>query len=79
MTIWHVEALDQARDGHWDAAHERVQAASDALSCRIHGYLHRVEGDLGNARYWYRRAGEALPDNTLEEELRRLYALAGGD
>lgn len=40
-------------------------------------YLHREEGDLGNAGYWYRRAGIDMPDNTLQEELERLYRLAG--
>jgi hypothetical protein len=40
--------------------------------------LHREEGDPGNAGYWYRRAGVAMPDNTLEEELERLYGLARG-
>lgn len=69
-------ALEYARDGRWDSAHRLVQTASDRLSCLVHGYLHRVEGDLGNAGYWYRRAGEPLPDNGLEEEWSRLYSLA---
>lgn len=72
----HRKALDLARDGCWDEAHELVQSSSDTLSCLIHAYLHREEGDLGNAGYWYRRAGEPMPDNTLEEELNRLYRLA---
>jgi hypothetical protein len=46
------------------------------MSCLIHAYLHRVEGDLGNARYWYAEAGEKMPKNTLEEELKRLFSLA---
>lgn len=49
-----------------------VQPYTDTLSCLIHGYLHRVEGDLSNARYWYRRAGEDMPDNSLDREMRRL-------
>jgi len=73
MACDHFKALDLAKDGNWDAAHELVQPHSDRMSCLIHGYLHRVEGDLGNARYWYRRADEEMPDNTLEEELSRLY------
>jgi hypothetical protein len=42
----------------------------------VHGYLHRVEGDEGNAAYWYRRAGKSLPANSLPEEFDRLYELA---
>jgi hypothetical protein len=45
----------------------------------IHGYLHREEGDDGNASYWYSQVGQALPDNTLEEEFERLYQMAGSD
>lgn len=76
MTALHKQALKLAQAGQWDAAHRLVQDAADPLSCRIHGYLHRVEGDLGNAGYWYRRAGEALPENTLDVEFRRLSGLA---
>ena len=68
-----VKALDLVKDEKWDEAHSLIQQHSDRLACLIHGYLHRVECDLGNAGYWYRRAGEDLPDNSLEEELRRLY------
>jgi hypothetical protein len=45
------------------------------MACLIHGYLHRVEGDPGNAEYWYKRAEVTIPDNTLEQEWQRLYAL----
>ena len=34
----------------------------------VHAYLHRVEGDLGNAGYWYRQAGRAPFDGTLDDE-----------
>lgn len=74
----HLKALDLARDGHWDAAHELIQSRSEDLACLIHAYLHRQEGDLGNARYWYRRAGAEIPENSLEEEWQRLYRLATG-
>lgn len=58
--------------GDWHAAHRLVQIHSDTFSCLIHGYLHRDEGDLGNAAYWYHRAGEEMPANTVAEELERL-------
>jgi hypothetical protein len=71
----HRKALDLAREGKWRKAHEIVQAHSDPLSCLIHAYVHRVEGDLENARYWYGQAGETMPANSLQEELARLYGL----
>lgn len=79
MTSVHLKALDLAREGRWDEAHQLVQSSSDQLACLIHAYLHREEGDSGNAGYWYRRAGVDMPDNTLEQELARLYRLAEGD
>lgn len=78
MTCDHRKALELARDGRWDAAHRLVQDYADELSCLVHAWLHRVEGDNGNAAYWYRRAGEPVPDNTLDEEWRRLADRAGG-
>lgn len=77
MAHHHATALRLALDGDWHASHRQIQAHDDELSCLIHGYLHRVEGDLANAGYWYRRAGSTLPDNTLEQELARLEALCG--
>ena len=74
MTADHQKALDLAKTGHWEEAHAIAQKHGDELSCQIHGYLHRVEGDLGNARYWYGQGNSALPDNTLEEEWARLSA-----
>lgn len=71
----HIHALNLASEGKWDEAHRLIQEHSDARSCLIHGYLHRVEGDLDNAGYWYRRAGETMPENTLQEEVKRLYEL----
>ena len=75
MSIDHIKALNLAKEGKWDEAHRLVQSFSDRQSCLIHGYLHRVEGDFGNARYWYNQANEKMPDNTLDEELDRLYQL----
>jgi hypothetical protein len=74
MSPDYLQALELARDGEWDKAHELVQAHEEPTAYLIHGYLHRVEGDLGNAGYWYRLAGEPMPDNTLAEEWDRLYA-----
>lgn len=78
MPCDHQQVLALAQANQWEAAHAMVQKHSDALSCQIHGYLHRVEGDLGNASYWYRRGNSPLPENTLEEEWVRLQRLLHG-
>jgi hypothetical protein len=54
--------------GDWDLAHQQVDHLSDAESAWVHAYLHRKEGDTGNADYWYRRAGKARPATSLAEE-----------
>ena len=78
MTCDYIKALDLAKQGKWDEAHRLVQPYSDEWSCLIHGYLHRVEGDLGNAHYWYKRAKTDMPENSLEDEFYRLYSLVEG-
>ena len=45
-----------AGKGDWDKAHNLVMDEEDTDCAWVHAYLHRVEGDLDNARYWYRRA-----------------------
>jgi hypothetical protein len=72
----HKQALQLIQNDDWDAAHRLIQDYSDPLSCQIHGYLHRVEGDLSNASYWYQRADFTVPKNTVAEELNRLLTLA---
>jgi hypothetical protein len=54
--------------GDWDNAHEIVQETSGFDGDWIHAYLHRKEGDLGNASYWYSRVGKNLPNINLDEE-----------
>lgn len=57
-------------DGHgdWHAAHDLVNDLEDSTACWVHAYLHRKEGDIGNADYWYRRSGKKRPDISLAEE-----------
>ena len=76
MECDYIKALDLACEGSWGESHELVQQYSDKLSCLIHAYLHRVEGNISNAKYWYMRAGVDMPNNTLEDELDRLYEMA---
>jgi len=53
-----LKAVEQALAGDRDAAHQLVQQyESDATAAWIHAVLHKIEGDLANARYWYHRAG----------------------
>ncbi len=47
--------------GNWNAAHRIVQEDETALACWGHGIVHIMEGDLANARYWYRRARRRFP------------------
>jgi len=61
-------ALWQDSRGDWTAAHETAQEIEDATGSWIHAYLHRKEGDLGNARYWYQRAGKPECRAPLDEE-----------
>jgi len=54
--------------GDWTRAHEWAQRQEDAAGAWVHAYLHRKEGDLENARYWYRRAGKAESTEPLAGE-----------
>ena len=61
--------------GEWKAAHLLVQKDASSLGCWAHGIVHLVEGDLDNAKYWYRRAHRALPHgNTVNAEIAALKA-----
>ena len=56
-----IRAVDLAIAGDWDGAHAIAQQdEEDATACWLHAILHKIEGDAGNARYWYRRAGQAF-------------------
>ncbi len=54
-----LQALWRDAKGDWDGAHPLAQVDESAAGCWVHAYLHRKEGDAGNAAYWYRRAGKA--------------------
>ncbi|MBR0679196.1 hypothetical protein GXW74_01755 [Roseomonas eburnea] len=54
--------------GDWDRAHGHAQAVEDAAGAWVHAYLHRREGDLANAGYWYRRAGRSPAAGPLDGE-----------
>jgi hypothetical protein len=72
-------AVDLAFAGDWDGAHAIAQReGSDPLFCWLHACLHKIEGDVGNSRYWYAKAGrhfETHGDTT--EELQAIRAAVG--
>jgi hypothetical protein len=67
-----VRALWHDARGDWDAAHAIAQDIDDAEGAWVHAYLHRKEGDLTNARYWYRRAGKPEAKGALDSEWERI-------
>lgn len=73
VALWH-----DAKDD-WAAAHDVAQRVADEDGAWIHAYLHRKEGDISNAAYWYRRAGRPVASGSLESEWQTLAAafLAG--
>ncbi len=54
--------------GDWTRAHECAQQDESPTGSIVHAYLHRKEGDLSNARYWYNRAGRSPAAGSLDEE-----------
>lgn len=70
-----VAALWHDAKGDWDTAHQIAQDVDDADGAWVHAYLHRKEGDEGNAAYWYRRAGRPVAMHlSLEEEWLQIAA-----
>jgi len=67
-----LAALWWAAKGDWDRAHKIVQDEADADAAWVHAYLHRVEGDLSNAGYWYRQAGRPVARDSLQTEWERI-------
>lgn len=64
----YLQALWYDAKGDWDKAHDIVQDIHSNTGSWIHAYLHRKEGDNGNARYWYSMAGKPFPSISQEEE-----------
>ena len=63
-----LAALWWAAKGEWDKAHTLVMNDDSREAAWVHAYLHRVEGDLGNAAYWYHTAGRPVFDGALNKE-----------
>ena len=68
-----LQAIDLLENGDWDGAHRIAQESSDNTGCWLHAVLHKMDGDMGNARYWYTRINRLdLVDNDPEQELKKL-------
>ena len=62
VALWHDGK------GDWKRAHEVAQDVDDETGAWVHAYLHRKEGDLSNAAYWYNRAGKPTAKSALPAE-----------
>ena len=56
-------AIGYLKQGDWKQAHEIVQSDESTFGCWAHGIVHMLEGDVANARYWYRRAHRSYPES----------------
>jgi hypothetical protein len=63
-----LRALWLGLQGQWAEAHEIAQAEDSADAAWVHAWLHRIEGDEGNAAYWYRRAGKPVGQGSTDTE-----------
>jgi len=63
-----IQALWQDAKGNWEQAHNLAQQESSRDGSWVHAYLHRKEEDIGNASYWYSRAGKPVSKLSLDEE-----------
>ena len=66
LALWHDRA------GNWKRAHGIVQDLASRDAFWVHAYLHRQEGDYGNASYWYRRARRPVPAGAPLKEWRAI-------
>jgi hypothetical protein len=74
-----LTALWWASKGEWKKAHEIVMNEDGPDCAWVHAYLHRVESDLANARYWYARAGKPVATGALDAEWRATTTTLLGD
>jgi len=70
----HLRVLWYDGKGHWDQAHDIAQDIHTRDGSWLHAYLHRKEGDAGNAAYWYHRANRPVPRESLQTEWEHLVA-----
>ena len=68
LAVWH------GLRGEWEAAHQIAQDDASAEGAWVHAWLHHMEGDLVNARYWYRCAQRDVAEGDLREEGKTIAA-----
>ncbi len=74
-----LKALWFCAQGQWTEAHRVVQSIDSPAAAWVHAHLHREEGDLSNAAYWYRRAGRSVQSGSLRDEWQSILdELLGG-
>jgi hypothetical protein len=71
----YLQALWHDAKGSWDKAHEMIQDIPDRNAAWIHAYLHRKEGDIWNADYWYNKAGRKRSNTSLDEEWQEIVSV----
>ncbi len=69
-----LQALWHDANDDWNLAHRIVQKLENQNAFWVHAYLHHVEGDVGNAGYWYNRAGQPHSRAPVDEEWRQIAA-----
>lgn len=74
-----IQAIIRANKGYWDEAHTAVQQIDDPLSYWLHANLHREEGDLDNARYWYQRAARDFTEDDILSERQQILDILQGN
>ena len=82
MSASFTRVVDLLASGSWQDAHEIVQKEKSTMAAWLHGIVHILEGDLDNARYWYRKAEREFPGaEAVQSEIsaaRRAVETAGG-
>ena len=63
-----LRVLGHDGSGEWDTAHDIAQDMKSSDGSWLHAYLHRREGDLSNAAYWYRDADRRIAEGSLDDE-----------
>ena len=64
----YLQALWYDGKGDWESAHNIINDMQGQEAAWVHAYLHRKEGDIGNAGYWYRSASKKMPSTPIEDE-----------
>jgi hypothetical protein len=75
----YLQSLWYDAKGNWEQAHTLIQDLTDKKAAWIHAYLHRCEGDVWNANYWYNKADQRMPGYSLEQEWKELVQLASSE